>query len=183
MAGGLIHASAPSHVVCAIHDDSQVGAARRRARQVADLGRLDAVLKEHVAIVATELATNMLKHASGGELLIQPIPDESFHGVELIAVDRGPGLPDVARALLPQVAEALNGSPFSRPGMWRQAVVILRREEKRVTSRADFAGWLAANDLRDVAREATARRIPPGSILVSPDPWLRARPENSTMAV
>ena len=118
MAGGLIHASAPSHVVCAIHDDSQVGAARRRARQVADLGRLDAVLKEHVAIVATELATNMLKHASGGELLIQPIPDESFHGVELIAVDRGPGLPDVARAL--EDGHSTRGTPGTGLGAARR---------------------------------------------------------------
>lgn len=74
--------------------------------------------------------------------------------------------PEVTRRLLPHVAEALHGTPFAVPGRWRQAVVILRREERRVTSRGDHAQWLAANDLRDVAHECTARRIPPGSILV-----------------
>jgi hypothetical protein len=74
--------------------------------------------------------------------------------------------PEVMRRLLPHVAEALHGSPFERPGRWRQAVVILRREEKRVTSRGDFAGWLASSDLPELARECIARRISPGSILV-----------------
>jgi hypothetical protein len=64
------------------------------------------------------------------------------------------------------VVEALHGSPFERPGRWRSAVVILEKEGKRVTSRADHAHWLAANDLKPAAHECLARRIAPGSILV-----------------
>ena len=68
--------------------------------------------------------------------------------------------------LLGLVASTLVGSPFQRRSRWSSAVVILRVEEKRVTSRADFASWLRANDLRPAARECMARRLHHGNVLV-----------------
>ena len=44
-----------------------------------------------VALVATELATNVLKHARTGEIHLAVVPGVGARGVELIAVDRGPG--------------------------------------------------------------------------------------------
>lgn len=60
---------------------------------------LNEVMTEHAAIVATELASNIWKHAGGGHLFVQKISDESFDGVELLAVDRGPGMDDIGRSL------------------------------------------------------------------------------------
>jgi hypothetical protein len=62
-------------------------------------------------------------------------------------------------------APMLARSPFALRARWGSAVVILRGEERRVTSRADFAGWLAANDLRSAAHECLARHVRPGNIL------------------
>lgn len=76
--------------------------------------------------------------------------------------------PAVDPRLLAMVASVLVGSPFEHRARWPHAVVVLRREERRVTSRADFAGWLVANDLGAAAREATRRKVPPGSVLA----WL-----------
>ncbi len=54
------------------------------------------------ALIATELATNLAKHAAGGELLIRPVRDHAGigvpDGIEIVALDRGPGMPDVALA-------------------------------------------------------------------------------------
>lgn len=75
---------------------------------------------------------------------------------------------DQAEALGPLVAPVLVGSPFERRSTWASACVVLRREEKRVTSRGDFAHWLAANALPMQARECLSRRVPPGHVLV----WL-----------
>ncbi len=72
----------------------------------------------------------------------------------------------------------LLGSPFERRAHWPHAVVILRRDEKRITSRADFTGWLTSNDLRAAARECTNRRIPPGAVLV----WLEVDAEEVSTA-
>lgn len=57
------------------------------------------VLTENAAIVATELSANMLRHAGGGELLIRAIDDDTFRGIELLAIDRGRGMRDVGQSL------------------------------------------------------------------------------------
>ena len=57
------------------------------------------VLTENAAIVATELSANMLRHGDGGDLLIQAISDDQFQGLELLAVDHGPGMSDVRQSL------------------------------------------------------------------------------------
>lgn len=88
-----------TQVHCVIDDETQVGAARRQAKQYAESASLGEVLTGHAAIVATELASNIWKHAGGGELLIQQVSDGTFEGLELLAVDRGPGIVDIGRSL------------------------------------------------------------------------------------
>lgn len=47
------------------------------------------------AIVATELATNLLRHATmHGEMLARPLEGATIVGVELLSLDRGPGMED-----------------------------------------------------------------------------------------
>ena len=53
-----------------IDDESKVGEARRAAQALATL-ELTAEIAGKVAIAATELAGNLLRHARGGELLVQ----------------------------------------------------------------------------------------------------------------
>jgi anti-sigma regulatory factor (Ser/Thr protein kinase) len=43
-------------------------------------------------LVLTEAATNILKHAGEGTLLIRPVFCDGDHGVEVLALDRGPGI-------------------------------------------------------------------------------------------
>ena len=57
-----------------------------------DCGRL--------AIIATELATNLLKHAGHGEILLGLSENTSVPCVELIALDQGPGMVDVDACLV-----------------------------------------------------------------------------------
>jgi anti-sigma regulatory factor (Ser/Thr protein kinase) len=78
-----------------VSDESQVGEARRAvASACARLG-LDDTASGAAALVTTEAATNLVKHAHGGEILVRTIED----GVEVIALDRGPGMADVGAAL------------------------------------------------------------------------------------
>ncbi|MDQ3149386.1 MAG: ATP-binding protein, partial [Chloroflexota bacterium] len=53
-----------------------------------------------LALVVSELATNLAKHATGGELLLRGIRTEDSDadpdGVEVLAIDAGPGIPDLA---------------------------------------------------------------------------------------
>lgn len=86
----------------AIDDSSQVGEARRIARKSALDSGLSQEEAEQVAIVVTEAATNILRHAESGEILINPMSRESgpaHPGMEILALDRGPGMASLARCM------------------------------------------------------------------------------------
>jgi anti-sigma regulatory factor (Ser/Thr protein kinase) len=78
-----------------VHDNSQVAEARRGATALAKRIGFTEEETGRVAIVATELATNLVKHGGGGELLVGLFEDGSGEGVECLALDKGPGMADV----------------------------------------------------------------------------------------
>jgi anti-sigma regulatory factor (Ser/Thr protein kinase) len=83
----------------AITDSSQVGAARRAAMRLAADARLDEERAGRVAIVASELATNLVRHAVSGEILLGQVASAGGTAVEIVAFDRGPGMADPERCL------------------------------------------------------------------------------------
>jgi anti-sigma regulatory factor (Ser/Thr protein kinase) len=77
----------------AVVDPSHVGEVRQA---VAAMGRslgLDETDGSRASIVATEAATNVVKHGRGGEVVITPLERGDAVGIELLALDRGPGIP------------------------------------------------------------------------------------------
>jgi anti-sigma regulatory factor (Ser/Thr protein kinase) len=79
----------------AVEEQSQVATVRRAASSMAAGLGLSEQLQAEAAIVATEMATNLLRHAGGGEVVLRP--SEIFPDVmEVIAWDHGPGMSDVA---------------------------------------------------------------------------------------
>jgi len=79
-------------------DPTDVSASRRRAvGQATRLGYNDTDAGR-IAIVVTELAQNLLRHAGGGEILVGPDPHHPDR-FEILALDRGPGMTDVAGCL------------------------------------------------------------------------------------
>lgn len=79
---------------CQIIEASQVAAARRDASGLAHEAGISENTIASLMIVVTELATNLLKHAKGGELLMQRtrVGVGSAPGIELLALDTGPGV-------------------------------------------------------------------------------------------
>jgi anti-sigma regulatory factor (Ser/Thr protein kinase) len=82
-----------------IEEESQIGEARRDAQRLAVAYGLDDTQTGRVAIAATELATNLYRHGSGGQLLLQPIKAGDREAIELLAIDKGRGMSDVSRCL------------------------------------------------------------------------------------
>src|SRR5262245_49792637 len=116
-----------THTIVAVQETSQTFAARSEARTIAERSGMDETDAHRVGLVATELATNLVKHtASGGELLIRfrvrPAPE-----VELIAIDRGAGIRDIAAALRDGHSSA--GSPGTGLG-----AVVRMSEDFDITS-------------------------------------------------
>lgn len=75
----------------AIDEVTQVGQARRMALQLAMEAGFEESDGGRAALVATELATNVIKHGRGGHIYLRKIPGRSAAGVEIVAADRGPG--------------------------------------------------------------------------------------------
>ncbi|MFI7020293.1 SpoIIE family protein phosphatase [Streptomyces sp. NPDC050164] len=89
-----------------VRDSTRVRDARVAAEGAAALAGLDERRTAAAALVATELATNLLKHAEGGQVLIDvvapPAPREGraqSRVVQIAAIDHGPGIADVPAAL------------------------------------------------------------------------------------
>ena len=86
--------------VVSVTDPSQVSAARRSGADIAAALDFDATAAGTVAIVVTEAGTNLLKHAGGGDVVLRGGRRETTPAwVELLALDRGPGMANVARCL------------------------------------------------------------------------------------
>jgi anti-sigma regulatory factor (Ser/Thr protein kinase) len=99
-----------AHRVITIDDASQPAAARAAARELAAAAGFGETDSYRAGLVATELATNLAKHASGGgELLCRQTHQDAGAELELLSIDRGPGIRDVAAALVDGHSTA--GSP------------------------------------------------------------------------
>ncbi|MFL5561484.1 MAG: ATP-binding protein [Gemmatimonadaceae bacterium] len=96
--------TAPPHdgfdrAICVpVVEESQIGAARRRAAALADGLGLDETERGRVGLIVTEAATNLVRHARNGVLVIQPVRGPR-RGIEIVSIDRGPGMRDPARCL------------------------------------------------------------------------------------
>ncbi|WP_422773628.1 SpoIIE family protein phosphatase [Plantactinospora sp. WMMC1484] len=78
-----------------VEEAGAVGTVRRAAELLARRMGLDEARSGALAIVAAELASNLVKHADDGLLLLRPARSGPVGGVELLAVDSGPGMGDV----------------------------------------------------------------------------------------
>jgi anti-sigma regulatory factor (Ser/Thr protein kinase) len=88
------------HRVFDISDPSLVGDARRAGAQLADQLGYDEVAAGRLALVITELGTNLARHAREGQLLLGHRDDADGCTIEVVSLDRGPGMADLARCLV-----------------------------------------------------------------------------------
>jgi anti-sigma regulatory factor (Ser/Thr protein kinase) len=78
---------------------SQVASARRAATALAGRLAFDESGTGKIALIVTEAATNLAKHATGGEILLYALQSGQIGGIQMLALDRGPGIANAAQAL------------------------------------------------------------------------------------
>jgi anti-sigma regulatory factor (Ser/Thr protein kinase) len=93
-----------------------------------------------VAIVVTELATNLLKHGGGGQILSSWYDQGEGAGLEVLALDRGSGMTDVSRCMEDGYSTA--GSPGNGLG-----AIARLADELRVYSRPGLGSAIMARFL------------------------------------
>jgi anti-sigma regulatory factor (Ser/Thr protein kinase) len=84
---------------------SDVAAARRGGQQLAQDMGFSETRAGQLAIIITEVATNIVKHGVAGKLFVGPAPTR-VPGIDVIAFDTGPGIADINLALRDGVSSA-----------------------------------------------------------------------------
>lgn len=88
-----------THTAIPVTEPSQPSAARFAAQDAAANAGFDDTDRHRAGIVATELATNLVKHAAcGGEILVR-VTSVAQPEIEIISIDSGPGMRNVQECL------------------------------------------------------------------------------------
>ncbi|ARV60942.1 serine/threonine protein kinase [Nostocales cyanobacterium HT-58-2] len=82
-----------------ILESSQAGEARRQAIALANRLGFNETQRGKVSIVVTEVANNLVNHARDGLLLLQAIDKDNIHGLEVLALDKGPGIDNISECM------------------------------------------------------------------------------------
>ncbi|AWL06743.1 ATP-binding protein [Massilia oculi] len=101
----LISSQSPQYVFAVSHA-SDVAAVRRAGQKLADSLGFNETRAGQLALIITEAATNILKHAGEGEIHVGPAQSPAGIGVDVLALDRGPGIADLAGSLVDGVSTA-----------------------------------------------------------------------------
>ena len=82
-----------------MNDSTQVGEARRGSVLLAGRLDFDEATCGRLALVVTELGTNLVRHAQGGRLLVGVREGPAGDEIEVLAMDSGPGMADIEHCL------------------------------------------------------------------------------------
>lgn len=143
-----------------VEESSQIGQVRRSAQALAIQAGLDASDAGRVCLVATELATNVLKHGRSGVVTLGLVPDNvGGLGVEVCAVDRGDGF---------VLSDCLKDG-YSTRGTSGIGLGAIRRQSNLLDAWSDAKGSIVlartyANGAGDVAIGARRRAYDGGQV-------------------
>jgi anti-sigma regulatory factor (Ser/Thr protein kinase) len=138
-----------------IDEGSKTAEARRIARQMAVTLGLGDTAAGQVSIVVTEVCTNLLNHAGGGDLLVHANTEGEEPALEVLALDRGPGIENLDQCmhdgystggtpgtgLGALVRQSKESDVFSIPGKGTAILGRWRVENKSVRAPFSSSAW------------------------------------------
>lgn len=152
--------------VIPVEETTQVGQVRREALGLSSLAGLGEEDAGRVALVATETATNVLRHGRGGRVHLSLVAGRSGLGVEVCGIDRGPGF-SLARCL---------PDGYSTAGSAGQGLGAIKRQSTVFDVWSDAAGAVVLARVHAAAGSGGdlpygALRIPMRHEVVCGDGW------------
>src|SRR5437016_4930475 len=85
--------------VVPVKSDSDIVEARLATRTLAAYIGFEGSDLAMIAAAVSEITRNIVEHASAGEVVLRAVRRGSKRGLEVVARDRGPGIPDVGKAM------------------------------------------------------------------------------------
>jgi anti-sigma regulatory factor (Ser/Thr protein kinase) len=165
-----------------VAEANQVAGARRAATDLASRLDFDEATAGRLALVVTELATNLVKHGGGGDVVLRQV-EVPTGAVEVFALDRGPGIANIARCLEDGYSTA--GSPGTGLGAVQRlssGFDVWSRPKSGVAVRIEIAPRDAAPP--DGGFQIGGISVPAPGEVECGDAWSEERrPGNATMLV
>lgn len=147
-----------------VSEDGHVGRARRLAAAAAQRAGLPMARVHLVALAATELATNLVKHAGRGVFTVVPGPGQ----LDLLAADKGPGMGRLEHSM--RDGYSTTGSMGAGLGSIRRAADYFDAYTLAGRGTVVLARWRHGSPLPGV-RVGAARLTAPGET-ASGDMWV-----------
>lgn len=152
---------------------TQVAAARRAVATLCGQLGFDDTAAGRAGIVITEMGSNLVKHARAGQLLVRPIPFADAWAVELLSLDKGPGIRDAAASMR---------DGFSTAGTAGTGLGAIRRQSSAFEIHSNASGTalraVVSPDSRSAAAQPAADEFDVGAVcraypgeVLSGDAW------------
>jgi len=126
--------------VVAIDDPSGVAEARRHAVRLARLIKFNKTAAGILAIAITEVAGNIVKHARSGKIAMRAIEMAGLAGLEVLALDKGPGITNIAECM--RDGHSTAGSPGTGLGALQRLTSHFELYTRRgIGTIARFEAW------------------------------------------
>src|SRR4051794_40492995 len=123
-----------------VRDPTDVATARRRIVGLATQMGYNETEAGRAAIVVTELAQNLLRHGGGGEMLAGTDASDQV-ALEVLALDKGPGMADVAACM--RDGFSTGGTPGNGLGAVQRLARQLLTIPARGPAPPSWPGWAA----------------------------------------
>jgi anti-sigma regulatory factor (Ser/Thr protein kinase) len=159
-----------------VSEDSHVGRARRLAAAAAHQAGLPAAQVHRVALAATELGTNLIKHATRGVFTVVPAPGR----LDLLAADKGPGIPRLEQSL--RDGYSTTGTMGGGLGAIRRAADYFDVYTLLGRGTVVLARWHTTEPPLTGLRVGAARLTVPGETSCG-DMWIAAEGRDGTITV
>jgi anti-sigma regulatory factor (Ser/Thr protein kinase) len=105
--GGWLTAPGPADLRwIRVEEPSAASGCRSAALGLADRLGFAETRAEELAVAVTEAASNLVKHARAGAMMLRAEPGGAVAGIEVVTVDAGPGIADVPAALRDGISTA-----------------------------------------------------------------------------
>ncbi len=150
-------------------DESQFGKARRQAFALASALDFDELHCGQIGIAVTEAARNVSSHGGGGDVLLTPWQIGSSAGIDMLALDKGPGIADIGLAM--QDGYSTGTTPGTGLGALSRLAPGFQLYSRPGGGTAVFARLLRSTTTAQPAARLGAVELPLGTETVSGDGW------------
>lgn len=148
---------ATSHRLMTITEASQPSSARHAVRALAGAAGFNDDDVHRAGLIATELGTNLVKHARAGQLLARITSSEPDGELELVAIDSGPGMD----------LRVCYADGYSTAGSLGTGLGAVRRLSDTYSAYSDERGTVIVVRLRRLRRPPKAGAFDLGAISVA----------------